>query len=639
MLANSPTPPTPRRSYLVLFVNVSFLLLWTGQLISYVGDRLDQMTLLVWAKGATVHLDTVMTMIGFYTLLPFLLFAPWAGPVADRHSRKGILLWVSLFLGILVAAIPTLGRSAFAQAHLIGMVYLVTFLIGVFTVFFYTAKTALIPQIVADTELMAANSLCSFAGTLMTLLGTFLASGLIRLHNQGLFSLDVMFYLDAASYFISGAMFAFIFVPRRRALAPAVAAEESYSRKVRAALRYVGDHQEVLKLLVLSASVYFTAGLVFAVVNGVSVGPKGFAPNDVEIYALAVGVLGIGMVTGAVATTLWKSRIRSYEMFIALCFAVTAAAALPFLRLARLVPWVEQQHWPPARIVCEILAPPLFVLGLGGGALIVLVITLLQRTTPRRYHGRILALNSMCEVGPQLLAMGIGAALLASGRVKTVIALALVVMLAAIVGTLVSNEFSRHWLIRSIVRFLVKGYCRQRTEGREHVPAQGALIVASNHLSWLDTLFVGAAVPRLIHFIAAREYYDLWYLKWFMWLFGTISLERGKGQREPFRRALAALQRGRVLGIFPEGRMSLDGEFQPLQGGIALLAEETGAPILPVAILGGFEVMGPAMSFPRPRPVRVRIGPPIDPTGLTREDILARVDGAIRALLEEPAHS
>jgi 1-acyl-sn-glycerol-3-phosphate acyltransferase len=639
MLAAPTNTSTQRRSYLALFVNVSFVLLWTGQLISYLGDRLDQMTLLQWAKGVTLHLDAVMTMIGFYSLLPFLLFAPWAGPTADRYSRKGILLWMSLFLGILVGAIPTVGETAFARGHLKGMIYLVTFLIGAFTVFFYTAKTALIPQIVADTDLMAANSLCSFAGTLMTLLGTFVASALLHLHEKGVFSLDVMFYLDAASYVISGAMFAFIIVPKRRAFAPTLVREESYSRKIRAALRYVRDHQQVLKLLTLSAMVYFTAGLVFAVVNGVSVGPKGFAPNDVEIYALVVGVLGIGMVTGAVATTFGKNRIRSYERFIALCFAVTAAAALPFLRLGRLVPWVQQQHWSSARVVWEILAPPLFVLGLGGGALIVLVITLLQRTTPRRFHGRIFALNSMCEVGPQLLAMGIGAALLASGLVKTVITLAFVFMLAAMVSTLVSNEFSRHWLIRLIVRFLVKVYCRQRTQGREHVPAKGALIVASNHVSWLDTLFVGAAVPRLIHFIAAREYYDLWYLKWVMWLFGTISLERGKGLREPFRRALAALQRGRVLGVFPEGRMSLNGEFQPLQGGIALMAEETGALILPVAILGGSKVMGPAQSFPQPRTVRVRIGPPIDPAGLSRDEILARVDTAIRSLLQEPARS
>lgn len=216
-----------------------------------------------------------------------------------------------------------------------------------------------------------------------------------------------------------------------------------------------------------------------------------------------------------------------------------------------------------------------------------------------------------------------------AGTVWLVFAIAL----AVLAGMLVGGEFSRHWLIRSVVRVVMRVYCRQTTSGREHVPLRGPLIIASNHGSWLDTLFLGAAIPRLIHFMAARQYYDLWYLKWVMWMFGTIPIDRGKGQREPFRRAIIALEQGRVIGIFPEGRMTMNGEFQRLEGGMALLAEETGALILPVAILGNSNVMGPMMKIPRPRKVRVRIGPPIDPQGLNRDEILARLDAAIRRLL------
>jgi 1-acyl-sn-glycerol-3-phosphate acyltransferase len=208
-------------------------------------------------------------------------------------------------------------------------------------------------------------------------------------------------------------------------------------------------------------------------------------------------------------------------------------------------------------------------------------------------------------------------------------------VLVAALAIVVAREYSRHWLIRCLVRLSLKVYCRLQTQGREHVPRAGALIVASNHASWLDTFFLGAAVPRLIHYVAAKEYYDLWYLRWFMWLYGTIPVERGKGQRRPMNRATDALRSGRVIGMFPEGRMSKTGKLQPLQGGIALLASETGAPILPVAIIGGHDVMGPHLLVPRPRKARVRIGPPIDPEGLSRDEILARVDAALRELLDE----
>jgi 1-acyl-sn-glycerol-3-phosphate acyltransferase len=207
----------------------------------------------------------------------------------------------------------------------------------------------------------------------------------------------------------------------------------------------------------------------------------------------------------------------------------------------------------------------------------------------------------------------------------------------AVLGLLVwvfTNEFHRDRVLRAVTRLVLKIYCRIETEGREHVPRAGALIVAANHASWIDAFALGAAVPRLIHYLAAREYYDLWYMRWFMRLFGTIPLSRGKSAKKPIERAVAALQEGRVIGIFPEGSMSLTGRLGSFKRGIALLAEETGAPIVPVALIGAFEVWGPHLSFPRPRKVRVRIGSPIEVRGLSREQILARLEAALRGMLE-----
>lgn len=622
------------RGYLALFGNLSFMLLWMGQLISYLGDRLNQLTLLGLVKKSApdANPDAVMTYVLFFALLPHLLFASWAGPVADRYSRKAILLWISLFLGAFVAAFPLAASIPFVQHHAVAMVYGATFVIGAFTIFFYTAKTALIPQVVGDGELMEANSLSSFAGTLMTLIGTFVAAALLRLVDRKTQMLGytltiwIMFYLDAASYFLSGAMFAFITVPKRRVV-PATEAE-SFGRKLREGLRYVVSHRQVLKLILLSTTVAFSAGLVFAVITGAALGREwlNLAPSD---YALAIGVLGCGMIAGAVGTTLFQKRIRSFESYAAGCFVVAALAHGPFFALKQIV----AMALPPLVVVWGILAPQLFVIGACGGALIVLVMTLLQRSTPRRFHGRIFALNGMCEAGAQLAALGGAAWLLDHNLLKTVFALDGGVLVLAALGTLVSNEFTRHWLVRSAARLFLKLYCRAEYEGRAHVPLRGELIVSSNHVSWLDTVILGSAVPRLIHYLAASEYYNRWYLKWIMWLYGTIPVERGKGKRKPLRRAVLALRRGRVVGIFPEGGMTRNGQLQAFEGGVGLLAQETGASILPVAILGGYEIMGRSKLFPRPHKLRVRIGAPIDPTGLSRKAILTRVEAAIRGLL------
>lgn len=186
-----------------------------------------------------------------------------------------------------------------------------------------------------------------------------------------------------------------------------------------------------------------------------------------------------------------------------------------------------------------------------------------------------------------------------------------------------------HRVLRTTLRVFFKAYCRAEYEGRDNVPQQGPLIVAANHASWLDSAFLGAAIARPIHYIVADVYYRKWYFKWLMDLYGAIPVDRGKGVREPVRKALAVLREGRAFGIFPEGRMSRDGRPLPLEGGVALIAEESNAPILPVSIQGGFEIFARHHRWPRPRKLRVRIGAPINPDGLDRRELLSRLSAAI----------
>jgi 1-acyl-sn-glycerol-3-phosphate acyltransferase len=147
-------------------------------------------------------------------------------------------------------------------------------------------------------------------------------------------------------------------------------------------------------------------------------------------------------------------------------------------------------------------------------------------------------------------------------------------------------------------------------EGLEHYPAEPAVIVA-NHPSALDPLFLAAAVPERVLFIAAEEFLSLPAVGWVMRTYGCITVRRGEVDAGAIREALRALAAGRKVVVFPEGRVSP----QPRQGrrGAALLAARARVPVVPVAMLGTGRVFPLGARLPRPARVTVRVGPPLPP--------------------------
>jgi len=149
------------------------------------------------------------------------------------------------------------------------------------------------------------------------------------------------------------------------------------------------------------------------------------------------------------------------------------------------------------------------------------------------------------------------------------------------------------WLIRAscaVARLLARCSTRVDIEGLEHVPREGALILASNHASHADPPLIHAwlvpALGRPIHWMAKAEALSLPVIGWFFKRIGAFGIRRGAADTEAFRLARRVLDEGRVLGAFPEGTRSADGRMQTGKDGVALLALRTGAPVLPIGCAG-----------------------------------------------------
>lgn len=166
---------------------------------------------------------------------------------------------------------------------------------------------------------------------------------------------------------------------------------------------------------------------------------------------------------------------------------------------------------------------------------------------------------------------------------------------------------------------LLKLLFRPRIEGMEHIPESGRAIVAGNHLSFSDHFLMPAVLPRRITFLAKAEYFTGPGLKGrltaaFFRSVGQIPVDRSGGgaAKAAITAGLEVLERDELLGIYPEGTRSHDGRLYRGRTGVAAMALRAGAPVIPCAMVGTFELQPPGRKLPKIGRVIIRFGEPLD---------------------------
>lgn len=177
-----------------------------------------------------------------------------------------------------------------------------------------------------------------------------------------------------------------------------------------------------------------------------------------------------------------------------------------------------------------------------------------------------------------------------------------------------------YWLLKYVILGpWVRLIFRPQAEGRDNVPEHGAAIIASNHLSFADSIFMPLMVKRKITFVAKAEYFTGKGIKGFLVrLFfvgaGTIPVDRtgGRAATAAIETGLRVLREGHLFGIYPEGTRSPDGRLYRGKTGVARLALESGAPVIPVVMLNADEIQPPGKVMPKLLRPKIRFGRPLD---------------------------
>ncbi|HAL92646.1 MAG TPA: 1-acyl-sn-glycerol-3-phosphate acyltransferase [Verrucomicrobia bacterium] len=202
-----------------------------------------------------------------------------------------------------------------------------------------------------------------------------------------------------------------------------------------------------------------------------------------------------------------------------------------------------------------------------------------------------------------------------------------------------------YWLSRFGVWLGLKLKYRMKIDGWRNIPSSGGAVLAANHCSYLDPPVMCACSPgRIVHFMARDTLFSNAVARWYFPRVGVMPLDRTKGDLGALKKAIALLKEGRVIGLFPEGTRSPDGQMREAKGGIGFLIAKGDVPVVPIHISGTFAAFPKGGKKFMPSRVVARIGKPITPEEIRAampkkndyEAVGALVMRRIRDLAEEP---
>ncbi|MDQ3150094.1 MAG: MFS transporter [Chloroflexota bacterium] len=389
--------PRAQSPYLRLVRNRNFSLLWVGQLISLLGDRIHIIALgaLVATRGSELELGLTFAA----TAVPSVLLGPLAGVLVDRWDRRRTMIACDVVRAGLVLLVP------FAFEIHIGLVYLAAFLISTVTLLFRPAKTAIVPAVVEERELVSANSAMSVPETAADLIG-FPIAGLIVTALSSV--IGAAFVLDAGTYLVSGVLIWAMLVPRQVEVAAERISVRVVWREMREGFTFLWGEAALLSNTLLStlAQVAVGAEIVVSLLYARDVVARGGMSFE-QMYSLLLTAIAVGSVLAGIAVGAIGDRLPKGPLVIAgfigmgLSLVVAGLVTDPVLAMIAF-----------------------FFTGAMNMLFIIPTVTLFQQRTPQRLMGRVVSSRQALVFG------SIAASMALSGWLAGIIGSAMVLIVS-----------------------------------------------------------------------------------------------------------------------------------------------------------------------------------------------------------------
>lgn len=558
--------------------------------------------------------ESIISQASLIYTLPYVLFGPWSGYLADHFSKTKVMRFVKLF------EIPIMGFALLAfLLKSIPLMLFVLFCMALHSTFFGPAKAGFIPETCADEGISFANSLLGMTTFLAIIGGMAFAGALFNQHSQTPYH-TIYYCLGVAVLGYAASLR----IPHTSPKSSAGKFPLNPFRGIFEDLIFLKS-QKGLFLASLANSYFWLLGLVFT--NNILVyGKKVLGLSEAQSLEISLlpTILGVGIAAGSLLAGRWSGKkvelglvplggIGMALMGIALCFS-------------------GHSYYLTASI--------LFVSGICGGLFVVPLNSYLQFEAPADKKGRVLATNGIMNglflVLGSLFYHFLSVVLqLSAPHIYLVMAI-LSLGVVAYICTVIPEYF-----LRFLTWLLAHTFYKIRIVGAEHVPFQGPALLSSNHISYIDAFLIVATIQRFIKFIMYKKIYELPLVRQICSILDVIPIAPYEGKasvKQSLEAARQKLMSGEVVCIFPEGKITRDGQMSEFRPGLEAIMEGMNCPIIPVYL---HNIWGSIFSFsgkkvlwklPKkiPYPITIVYGKALPPDAKASE-----VEEAVKALAAE----
>ncbi|OLO13169.1 MFS transporter [Chromohalobacter japonicus] len=508
-------------------------------------------------------------------ILPFLLFSAWGGLLADRLDKRRLVRRLKM---LELVTMSMAAAAVWYEAYAVLLALL--FMMGTQSALFGPVKYAILPQHLSPTELVKGNAWISLGTFLSILLGTLLAGVLASLggawaRGSIAATLVVLALLGlVASLWVPSAP------PSQMGATP-----WRPWRGGREVMRDAWRQPRVFRAL-LGISLFWFLGACY--LTQLPAWTRDVVHGNEAVVSALLGAFALGVGAGA----LLCARLSAGRLEVGLIPAGAVLFGLAGLDLGLSQPLAGSS----TGLAALSLSPGFWrqlldfaVIGLGGGVYIVPLYTLIQLESDDDNRARMIAANNILNALFMVLAAGFGVVVLsvldASLNAFMLTLSAVSLTLAAIILCMVPRP-----ALRLSIFVLIRVLYRLRFRGRQSVPARGAALVVCNHVSFMDALILGGGCPRPLRFLMDRPIYESRWLNWFFRIAGAIPVDSERCDPGGVRRALDevshALRQGEVVMLFPEGRLTPDGEMQRFRRGVDIILARDPVPVVPAGLAG-----------------------------------------------------
>ncbi|KXG81390.1 MFS transporter [Pseudomonas mosselii] len=511
-------------------------------------------------------------------ILPFFLFSALAGQFGEKFAKDRLIRAIKLAEIVIMA----IGATGFVTHHL-ELMLVALFAMGTHSALFGPVKYSILPQALREEELVGGNGLVEM-GTFLAILAGTIGAGVLMSSSQ--------YAVLAAAGVVGTAVLGYLasrWIPRAAAAAPQMTLDWNIFKQSWLTLRLgLGQTPAVSRSIVGNSWFWFVGAIYLTQIPAYA---KDWLHGDETVVTLVLTLFSVGIAVGSLLCERLSGRKVEIGLVPFGSFGLTLFGLLWWWHSGDVPVGVVPHDWLALLGMGQAWWIMLSIVGLGifGGFYIVPLYALIQARTPEDQRARVIAANNILNALFMVVSAIITIVLLSLAKLS-IPQLFLVVSLLNIAVNAYIFRIVPEFTMRFLIWLLSHSMYRVEHRELQRIPDEGAALLVCNHVSFVDALLIGGAIRRPIRFVMYYKIYNLPVLNFVFRTAGAIPIA-GRGEDEAtYERAFARIAQyladGELVCIFPEGKLSSDGEIDVFKGGVNRILLETPVPVIPLALQG-----------------------------------------------------